>query len=148
MTLTKFNKRRHPWFPSDFSNFFGDDDFFNDRFWMKATQKEPAMNIKETEKEYQIELAAPGLTKEDFEIFIDNGYLNIYAEKSSEAEDKKENYTRKEFNYSSFKRSLLLPENVKEEEIKATYDNGVLKFNLKKIDMVLDTPPTKKIEIE
>lgn len=148
MTLTKFNKRRFPWFPSEFSNFFDENDFFNDRFWLKKVQNEPAMNIKETENEYQVELAAPGLSKEDFEIFVDNGYLNIYAEKKTETESTEDNYTRREFSYNSFKRSLLLPENVIEEEIKATYENGVLKFNLTKAEKGLEAVPTRKIEIE
>ena len=148
MTLTKFNKRRFPWFTSEFSNFFGENDFFNDRFWLKNIQSEPAMNIKETDTEYQIELAAPGLSKDDFEIFIDNGYLNIYAEKETASESQEDNYTRKEFNYNSFKRSLMLPENVKEDNIKATYDEGVLKFNLTKMEKAIETAPTKKIEIE
>lgn len=148
MTLTKFNKRRFPWFPSEFSNFFGDDDFFNDRFWLRNVQSEPAMNIKETDHEFQVELAAPGLEKEDFEIFIDDGYLNVYAEKKTEKETEDENYKRKEFSYNSFKRSLLLPENVKEDEIKATYDNGVLKFNLMKVEKAIKATPTKHVEIE
>ncbi|MFK2819281.1 Hsp20/alpha crystallin family protein [Flavobacteriaceae sp. LMIT009] len=148
MTLTKFKNRRFPWFSSEFSNFLGEDDFFNDRFWLRKVQNEPAMNIKETETEYQVELAAPGLSKEDFEIFIDNGYLNIYAEKKTETESQEDNYTRKEFSYNSFKRSLMLPENVKEDDIKVTYDKGVLKFNLIKVEKTMEGMPTKRIEIE
>ena len=148
MTLTKLNKRRFPWFTSEFPDFFGENDFFNDRFWLKNVQREPAMNIKETETAYEVELAAPGLSKEDFEIFIDNGYLNIYAEKKTESESQEENYTRKEFSYNSFKRSLMLPENVKDDEIKATYEDGVLKFGLTKMETAIETAPTKKIEIE
>ena len=148
MTLTKFKNRRFPWFSSEFSNFLGEDDFFNDRFWLRKVHNEPAMNIKETETEYQVELAAPGLSKEDFEIFIDNGYLNIYAEKKTETESQEDNYTRKEFSYNSFKRSLMLPENVKEDDIKVTYDKGVLKFNLIKVEKTMEGMPTKRIEIE
>ena len=146
MSLVKFNKKHRPWFPTELTNFFGDDDFFNDRFWQKHIQKEPAMNVKETETGYEVELAAPGLEKDDFEISIDNGHLIIFAEKSIETEDKDDQYTRKEFSYNSFKRSLLLPENVKEEDIKATYENGVLKFNLLKKEMEVPKDP-KKIEI-
>jgi len=147
MSLVKFNEKRRPWFPTEFTNFFGDDDFFNDRFWHKHVQNEPLMNIKETDTEFQVELAAPGLNKKDFEISIDNGYLNIYAEKTIEKEEKEDNYTRKEFNFNMFKRSLMLPENVKEEEIKATYENGVLKFNLTKQEVKVLKKP-KKIKIE
>lgn len=147
MSLVKFNKKHRPWFPMELSNFFGDEDFFNDKFWQRHVQREPAMNVKETETGYEVELAAPGLVKDDFEISIDNGYLNIFAEKSTETEDKEDNYTRKEFSYNSFRRSLLLPENVKEEDIKATYENGVLKFNLFKKEIQVSEDP-KKIEIE
>ena len=147
MSLVKFNKKRRPWFPTEFTNFFGDDDFFNDRFWQRHVQKEPFMNVKETETEFQVELAAPGLTKEDFEISIDNGYLKIFAEKSMETEDKEDNYTRREFSYNSFNRSLMLPENIKEEEIKATYENGVLKFDLCKKEIKEQKDP-KKIKVQ
>ena len=147
MTLTKFNKKRFPWLSSEFTDFFGENDIFNDRFWLKRVQNEPAMNIKETETAYEVELAAPGLSKDDFEVFIDNGYLNIYAEKESNIENREDNYTRKEFNYSSFKRSLMLPDNVKEEEIKATYEEGVLKFNLTKAEKGIESNPVRKIEI-
>ena len=147
MSLVKFNKKRRPWFASELSNFFGDDDFFNDRFWRKQILDEPAMNVKETDNSYEVELAAPGLAKEDFDVSIDNGYLIISAEKSTESEEKEDNFTRKEFSFNSFRRSLLLPEDVKEEEIKATYENGVLKFNLLKSEMETGRDP-KKIEIE
>lgn len=147
MSLVKDKKRRYPWFPTEFSNFFGDDDFFNDRFWLRSTQREPAMNVKETDSEYQVELAAPGLEKEDFDITIENGYLKIKVEKSSESESHEDNYTRKEFSYNSFRRTLLLPENIMDEEVKATYHDGILKFNLKK-EMNVQEEVTKKIEIE
>ena len=148
MTLTKFNKRRFPWFTSEFADFFGENDILNDRFWLRKVQSEPAMNIKETDNAYEVELAAPGLSKDDFEIFIDDGYLNIFAEKTSTTEDHEDNYTRKEFNYNSFKRSLMLPENVEEEEIKATYVDGVLKFNLTKMEKAIVNEPAKRIEID
>ncbi len=147
MSLIKFNKKRRPWFPTEFTNFFGDDDFFDERFWNRFVQSEPMINVRETEGEYQVELAAPGLEKDDFEISIDDGYLIVKAEKSIEKEEKEENFTRREFSYNSFRRSLLLPEDVKEEEIKATYENGVLKFNLSKKELKEVKHP-KKIEIE
>ena len=146
MSLVKFKKRR-PWFPTDMANFFGDDDWFNDRFWNRYVQREPAMNIKDLDDSYEVELAAPGLEKDDFEISIDKGYLNVYAEKLAETEDKDDNYSRREFSYNSFKRSLMLPEDVKEEEIKATYENGVLRFKLSK-KQIEEVKQSKKIKIE
>ena len=147
MSLVKSKSRRYPWFPTELSNFFGDDDFFNDRFWQRHMHREPLMNIKETDSEYQVELAAPGLEKEDFEITIENGYLRIRVEKSSESESHDDNFTRREFSYNSFHRSLLLPENIIDEEVKATYHDGILKFNLKKEMDILESKP-KKIWVE
>jgi len=146
-TLVKSNKTRFPWLGPEFSNFFGEDDFFNDRFWHKNVLDKPAMNVKELKDYYLVELAAPGLTKKDFEITIDNGYLKIFVEKSSEMDDELDNYTRREFSYNSFERSLLLPENIIEEEVRAKYENGVLKFKLNKKETPKEIP-TKKIKIE
>lgn len=131
MSLIKFNNRL-PWFNAELSNFFDSEDLFRDNFWNKSIINQPALNIQETEDAFNIELAAPGLSKEDFKVSIDDGYLNIQSETSSEKEEEEENYTRKEFNYSSFKRSLLLPESVEQDDVKATYKDGILKLNLAK----------------
>jgi HSP20 family protein len=112
------------------SDFFDNDRFF-DSDWMKK-QSVPAVNVKETEKGFDIELAAPGLSKNDFKITVDNRVLTISSEKQEEKEQKEKEYTRKEFSYSSFSRSFALPENVNEDGIKATYDNGLLKVGLLK----------------
>jgi HSP20 family protein len=146
-TLVKLKKGRYPWLGGEFSNFFGEDDFFNDRFWHKNVIDTPAINVREIDDYYLVELAAPGLTKKDFEITIDNGYLKIFVEKTSEMEDENNDFTRKEFNYNSFERTLLLPEDIIEEEVKAKYENGILKFKLLKKEMLKEIP-SKKIEIE
>lgn len=154
MTVTKFGKRRRPFgklaspefFDFDMEDFFENRlwnrRFFNDTFWnRKAT--EPALNIKETNGFFDIELSAPGFTKEDFKITVEDGYLNIAAEKTVTEEEREEEYSRKEFMYKSFERGLTLPENVKEEEIKAKYTNGILSFKLKKVEL----PEKKKPKI-
>lgn len=146
MSLIKFNKRL-PWFNTDISDFFDSEDFLRDNFWTKSMVQQPALNIKESDKGFEIELAAPGLSKKDFDVTIDNGYLNISGKKSEEKEEKENDYTRREFNYTSFKRSLLLPENVKEEEIKANYDNGILKLTLAKREEAKTQKSKKKVEI-
>lgn len=146
-TLIRSNKTRYPWLAPEFLNFFSDDDFFNTRFWTKSMVHTPAMNVIDKGDYFLVELAAPGLTKEDFEITIDNGYLKIHVEKSEELKEDKENYSRKEFSYNSFDRSLLLPENVIEEEVRAKYEKGILKFKLTKMEMGND-PMTRRIEIE
>ena len=112
------------------SDFFDNDRFF-DSDWMKKPSV-PAVNVKETEKGFDIELAAPGLSKNDFKITVDNRVLTISSEKQEEKEQKEKEYTRKEFSYSSFSRSFALPENVNEDGIKATYDNGLLNVSLLK----------------
>ncbi|SRX75761.1 Hsp20/alpha crystallin family protein [Aequorivita antarctica] len=127
MSLVKFNRK--PWGNLVTSDFFDDDNFFDKRLWNKK-QYEPALNIKETNDTFEVELAAPGFTKKDFDVTIDNGCLNISAESSKSKEDKDDNYTRKEFSYNSFNKKLQLPGSVKDEDIKAHYKDGVLSFNL------------------
>ncbi|MFD0863771.1 Hsp20/alpha crystallin family protein [Sungkyunkwania multivorans] len=145
MSLIKFNNRL-PWFGSEMSNFFDTDDFFNENFWNRRIVSQPALNIKETDECFEIELAAPGLEKKDFKVSVDDGYLNISAERTSEKEEKEDDFTRREFNYNSFKRSLLLPETVMQEDIKATYQDGLLKLSLnKKEEAKVHT--SKEIEI-
>lgn len=134
MTLVKFKQQqRLPWYDNMFTDLLRTDrlltnDFFIENKWT------PAMNIKENEEDFEIEVAAPGFLKEDFEITIENGALKITAENKEEIEEKNEHFTRKEFSYDSFTRSFTLPENVNEEErIEATYKRGILKLVLAKL---------------
>jgi len=112
------------------SDFFDSDRFF-DADWLRKPSV-PSVNVKEMEKEFEIEMAAPGLTKKDFNVTVDNGILTISSEKEEEKEEKEKDYTRKEFNYSSFIRSFTLPENVNEDKIDASYENGILKLKIAK----------------
>lgn len=102
----------------------------------------PAVNIKETEKDFTIELAAPGKKKEDFNIEVNENVLTISSEIKSEKENKTEegSYTRREFKYSSFKRAFTLPETINEEKINASYEDGVLKLTLPKKEEALPQP--------
>lgn len=100
----------------------------------------PAVNIKETDTSFGIELAAPGKTKEDFNIEIDHNVLTISSEEKSEKEANQGKYTRKEFNYSSFRRAFTLPETVNTDSINATYENGVLHVALPKKEEALPKP--------
>ena len=154
MSLVKFRNRR-PFGNLVTSDFFDMEDFFDNRFWNEGLlndrfwngrKGEPALNIKETDDNFEIELAAPGFAKKDFEITIEEGLLNVKAEKSTSEEEKEENYTRREFSYNSFERSLQLPENVKEEELKAKYNDGILSFKLVKKEPLKKLKP-KKVEI-
>lgn len=100
----------------------------------------PSVNIKENEKDFEIELVVPGRKKEDFNIEIDNNVLTISSEVNSEKEASEENYTRREFGFSSFKRAFTLPETIDEEKIKADYLDGILSFTLPKRKEALPKP--------
>ncbi|NNK10389.1 MAG: Hsp20/alpha crystallin family protein [Flavobacteriaceae bacterium] len=155
MTLVRFKNRNRPFSNLITSDFFDMEDFFDNRFWNKGLVNEnfwngrsgePALNIKESDHHFEIELAAPGFDKKDFDVSIENGYLTIKAEKEDTEETEKENYSRKEFSYNSFERSLLLPEYVLEDEIKAKYNDGILSFKVLKMEEAKKLKP-KRVEI-
>jgi HSP20 family protein len=131
MTLIK-QRGSFPSMRSLLEDFWNNDTLVEDRFWNTPVNL-PAVNIIEKDDKFLIEMAAPGLRKEDFKINIENGILQIDSESQREVEEEKDNYTRKEFNYSSFSRSFTLPENASEENIAASYENGVLKLKLQKL---------------
>lgn len=95
----------------------------------------PSVNIKETGTAFELELAAPGLDKGDLKVNIENGYLTISAKQKADNQSNKDNYSFREFNYSSFTRSFQLPENVDEAAIRATHENGILKVELPKVEV-------------
>jgi len=148
MSLIKENKRNklHPWNNSPLQSMFNRDDFFTDNFFSEDNSL-PAMNVKENELSFEIELAAPGFSKKDFEVAIDDHILNISAEKREGKEESQDDYMRKEFCYSTFKRALRLPNTVNESgNVKATYQDGILKLNLLKKEIKEETK--KIIDIE
>ncbi|MBT2162092.1 Hsp20/alpha crystallin family protein [Zobellia barbeyronii] len=100
----------------------------------------PAVNIKDNEKSFDLELIVPGRKKEDFNIEVDNELLTISSEFKNEEEVKEENYTRREFRFSSFKRAFTLPESINVDAIKADYVDGVLKVELPKKEEALPKP--------
>ena len=100
----------------------------------------PAVNIKENEKDFELELSVPGRSKDDFSIEIDDNVLTVSAEVKTENDVKKDNYTRREFGFSSFTRSFTLPKSVDSNKINANYENGVLKFTLPKKEEALPKP--------
>lgn len=135
MTTRNFNQN---WMPSLFNEFF-------DNEWLpKANATAPSFNVIENEKDFEVEVAAPGLTKDDFQIHInDDGDLVINMEKSEKKEEgdkKTRKYLRREFAYSKFQQTLLLPENVDKKAIKAEVKDGVLTVTLPKL-----TEPTNKV---
>lgn len=111
------------------SDFFDDDRLSSP--WLSG-RSIPAVNVKEGDKKFELELAAPGYEKKDFNISIDNGLLTVSAERKEENEKKDDNYTRREFGFSSFSRSFSLPANINEEDINARYEGGILKLEIAK----------------
>ena len=147
--------RRNRNFLPALSRFWDDDDFFNrgminwDTNFSNSDSTLPAVNIKETENSYKVEMAAPGMKKQDFKIELDNNVLTISSEKSEESQEGNgnERYSRREFSYQSFQRSFTLPkEVVDEDKIEAHYREGVLQLNIPKKEKAKQKPP-RKIEI-
>jgi HSP20 family protein len=123
-TLTRKSFR-----PFYISNLF-DDDFFP--VLQNRTSSMPAVNIKEDDKKYSLELAVPGIDKKDLKIDINEDVLTISSETRHENEENKDGYKRKEFSYSSFCRSFYIPENVNRDNIEANYKDGILTVGLPK----------------
>lgn len=147
MSLVQFNRRlpildRMFTEISDITDNMLTEDLFLRDTWM------PAINVKEHNKDFEIEVAAPGFTKNDFEVSISDDVLTISAESKREKEEKEENYSRKEFSYNSFNRTFTLPKSVDlKKKIKANYDNGVLLIHLEKSDVSKIEEKRKMIEI-
>ena len=139
-------RRNQAWIPSIFG------DLFDDFAVMPAKQfASPAVNIKETDQAFEIEIAAPGMTKEDFTIRVDNDEeLVIALEKKNERKEEKknENYLRREFSYTSYHQAFTLPENIDVENIKAGMNNGVLGIVLPKKSPEKQIPASRHIAIE
>jgi len=132
MTLVKFNsdKKNNTLLPG-FNDVF--DSIFNDTFFSdRMVTRVPAANISETADHYHIELAAPGLKKEDFKLNLERNILNISVGQQSENTAEHKNYSKREYSYSSFVRAFTLPDSANSEGIDATYTDGVLKIDIAK----------------
>ncbi len=137
------------WVPSIFNDFFDND-------WMvKANATAPAINVIENDKEYKVEVAAPGMTKDDFKINVnEDNDLIITMEKKEEKSDenkdakKESRYLRREFSYSKFQQTLILPDDVDKDKIDAKVSDGVLTIDLPKKAPETKEPATKVIEVK
>lgn len=128
--MTSMMRRNAAWLPEVFN------DFFNTDFMPKANATAPAINVMESDKGYTVELAAPGMTKEDFNVHInDEGNLIIKMESKQDKkeEDKSVRYLRREFSYTRYEQTLILPDDVEKEGISAKVENGVLTVQLPKL---------------
>jgi HSP20 family protein len=149
MTLLKRTNSNYPSIPSLFDNLFSRDwmDWSTSNYSSTNTTL-PAVNIMENDNEYEIEVAAPGMKKDDFKVNLDKNQLTISSEKSEEKKEKNaDNYSRREFSYQSFQRSFTLPENlVDDEKISAKYSDGILHVRIPKREEV-KPKPAREIKI-
>ncbi|WP_430810092.1 MULTISPECIES: Hsp20/alpha crystallin family protein [unclassified Carboxylicivirga] len=150
MTLAKLSNNWFPSVPSIFDRFFdGELMDWNRTNYSSTDTTLPAVNVTENDNEFLIDVAAPGLKKEDFKVDYDNGRLTISSEKKNEKEEKEgEKVTRREFSYQSFQRSFTVSESVIDaDKIGANYDNGILHITLPKREEVKPRP-AKQIAIK
>jgi len=131
MSLVKFNSNRL--FPSMFSLV---DSFFDDEVLSRSSDPNliPAVNVKETDSAYEVQVAAPGYEKGDIKVKVENGFLKINSEDKQEKEEVEELYTKREFSYKAFSRSFRLPDDINDDNIKATYEKGILSLILPKTE--------------
>ena len=121
-------------------------DFDNDLPSLDYAKRIPSVNVTENEKEFRIEMAAPGLERTDFKVKVENGVLTISSEKEQEKKEEKKNYTRREYSYNSFSRAFTLPENCAPDQINAKYENGILGITLPKKEVTV-AKPVKEIKV-
>lgn len=136
-------RRSQNWLPGIFNDFFGNE-------WMEKSTS-PAINIIENDKEYKVELAAPGLTKEDFNVRVtEENQLVVTMEKKQEQKDEQQDgrYLRREFSYSKYQQTLLLPDNVEQDKITARVQHGVLNILIPKVAPEAEKPQERSIEIQ
>lgn len=144
MTLVRKNGSLLNSFPSIFNDFFNRELFdWGESNFSDTGTTIPAVNIRETKDDFEVEMAAPGMKKEDFRIELDGNLLTISSEMKRDSETKESaQYTRREFSYQSFQRSFTLPKEVVDsEKINARYENGVLLLQIPKKEEVKPKPP-------
>ena len=143
--LPVIRSTRDNWLPDIFNDFF-------DNSWMeRPTYTAPAINVMETEKEYDVELAAPGLDKEDFKVHVDaDNNLHIEMEKKTDNKEGKKHghYLRREFSYEKFQQTLLLPEDAEADKIEAKVEKGVLNVHIPKKEQIRRVDAVKQIAIQ
>lgn len=149
--MTQVKRHTNNWLPSIFNDFFDND-------WVdRRNTTSPAVNIIETEDCYKVEVAAPGMSREDFKVCLnEENELLITLEKrtepkeqepNGEARTKKSTYLRREFSYTQFRQSLLLPENIERDKITARMENGVMTIDLPKKSAEAVAAESRQIEV-
>ncbi|ASB49564.1 Hsp20/alpha crystallin family protein [Alkalitalea saponilacus] len=146
MTIVRRFNNQMPDISNIFDDFFGGD-FFNSPA-SSGRRSVPSVNVRETQDEYEIEVAAPGLNKDDFKVEVNNNVLTISCERDENKEESERGYTRREFCYTGFRRSFAIPRNeVDESKIDAAYKDGILRIKLHKREEV-KPKPARMIEIK
>ena len=138
-------RRNSNWLPDVFNDFFDTD------YLPRTSATAPAINVIENEKDYKVELAAPGMTKNDFKVSVDeSNNLVICMEKKDEKKEEKKDgkYLRREFSYSRFQQSILLPDNVEKDKISAKVEHGVLFIDIPKVVDKKVQETTKTIDVK
>ncbi len=143
--MSSITRRNQNWLPSIFNNWL-------EQEWAEPrAAATPAINVKETKTEYKVEVAAPGMCKEDFKVGInENGDMVITMERKSEERDenKETHYLRREFAYTRFQQTMILPDDVDSEHIEATMDKGILCINLPKKPESVEHKTSRRIDIK
>ena len=142
--MNLIRRTSNPLFPSLIDEFFGSDTPFSA---LSNRSHVPSVNISETDTNFELALAAPGKTRKDFNVELDDHVLTVSSESKHEDESKTDQYTRREFRYDNFQRSFRLPETVDTAKIKAKYNNGILTICLPKHEEAIPEPK-KQIEIK
>jgi HSP20 family protein len=142
--MNLIRRTSNPLFPSLLDEFFGSDTPFSA---LSNRSHVPSVNISETDTNFELALAAPGKTRKDFNVELDDHVLTVSSESKHEDEFKTDQYTRREFRYDNFQRSFRLPETVDTAGINAKYDNGILTISLPKHEEAIPEPK-KQIEIK
>ncbi len=124
MTLIKYNRPDTDFFGSKFSDVL--DEFFNEAVSNRKHSFVPRIDVSETEKQYEIEVQLPGMKREDITVQLEDGRLNISGERKLENETEGKTFHKVESSYGSFTRAFQLPDNIDQESVKATYENGIL----------------------
>jgi len=137
-----------PRYPSSMERFLDEDlrDLFRSNFSSTETTV-PAVNVKETDDEFRIEVAAPGMKKDDFKVNLEDNLLTVSSEHKEETKEEEEKYARREFSYQSFQRTFTVPENMVDgTQIDAKYHDGILQIKLPKLEHA-KTKPAREIKV-
>lgn len=146
MSLVKSNQKEDL-FPSLLSDFFDNNRFLGNRFFEREFDSSlPAVNIKEDDQQFDIEFAAPGFSKNDFKIDVENDVMTVSSEKEEDKSEENKRFTRREFSYNAFSRSFTLPQSVNADKIDAKYTDGVLHLQVPKKEEA-KTHPKKQIKV-